>query len=115
MTATKIADAYVRAWLAGDIETAMGFIADDVVCQNPGGEITGREAYRQFLEPFAKAVRSSELINVVGDGGHAAAVYVVETPFAKEFRAAEYLTVVDDKITQAITIFDRLPGAQAAR
>jgi hypothetical protein len=129
MTAKKIADAYVRAWLAGDVETAMSFVADDIVCQAPSGEITGRAAYRRFLEPFAKAVISSELINVLSDsepdGGtgserdrgksHAAAVYVVETPFAKEFRAAEYLTVEGGKITQAITIFDRLPGAQAAR
>jgi ketosteroid isomerase-like protein len=113
MTAIKIAHEYARAWLGGDVEKAMSFVADDVVGRAPGGEIRGRDAFRQLLEPFATALIGSELIDVVGDDHHAAAVYAVETPFAKVFHGMEYLTVEDGRITQAIIIFDRLPAFQA--
>jgi ketosteroid isomerase-like protein len=113
MTATEIATEYARAWLGGDVDKAMTFIADDVVCQSPGGELTGREAFRRFLEPFATALISAELIDVLGDDRHAAAYYLIQTPFAKDFRGMEYLTVADGRITEAVTVFDRLPAFQA--
>jgi hypothetical protein len=113
MTATTIAHEYARAWLGGDVEKALSFVADDIVGQTPGGEIRGRDAFRQLLEPFATILISSELIDVVGDDHHAAAVYAVETPFAKVFHGMEYLTVEDGLITHAITVFDRLPAFQA--
>jgi hypothetical protein len=91
-SAQKIANEYARAWLGGDVEKALSFIADDVVCEAPNGQIKGLEGYRQFLEPFATALISGELIDVLGDDDHAATVYAVETPFAKDFRGMEYLT-----------------------
>ena len=112
-TAEKIATEYVRAWLAGDIEKALSFIADDVVCEAPGGVIKGLAGYRQFLEPFATALISGQLIDVLGDGDRATAVYTVETPFAKDFRGMEYVTVEDSTIVRVISVFDRLPMAQA--
>ena len=106
-TAQEIATEYARAWLAGDVDTALSFVADDVVCAAPGGVIKGVEAYRQFLTPFASALAGSELI-------HAAAVYTVETPFAKDFRGMDYFTVSGGKISQVISVFDRLPAVQAS-
>jgi hypothetical protein len=113
-TARSIAESYVRAWLAGDVETAMTYIAEDVVCQAPPGTITGAAGYRQFLGPFASALISGELIDVLGDDEHAAAVYTVDTPFARDFRGMEYLTVSGGKITRAISVFDTGPALKAA-
>ena len=112
-TAQKIATEYVRAWLAGDVEKALSFIADDVVCEAPTGVIQGLAGYRQFLEPFATALVSGTLLDVLGDDDHAAAVYTVETPFAKDFRGMEYLTVEDGKITHAVSVFDLSPMIKA--
>jgi uncharacterized protein (TIGR02246 family) len=112
-TAQQVTTEYVRAWLAGDAEKALSFIADDVVCEAPTGVIKGRAGYRQFLEPFVAALVSGQLIDVLGDGDHAAAVYTVETPFAKDFRGMEYVTVEDGKISHVISVFDRLPVVQA--
>jgi hypothetical protein len=108
-SAQKIADEYARAWLGGDVEKALSLIAGDIVCEAPNGQIMGLEGYRQFLEPFATALISGELIDVLGDDDHAATVYAVETPFAKDFRGMEYLTVVDGKITHAVSVFDLSP------
>jgi predicted ester cyclase len=112
-TAQKIADEYVRAWLGGDAERALSFIADDVECQAPTGLIQGREGYRQFLAPFATSLVSGKLTDVLGDGEHAVTVYTIETPVLKDFRGMEYLTVEDGKITRVISVFDRLPVVQA--
>jgi hypothetical protein len=112
-SAQKIANEYARAWLGGDVEKALSFIADDVVCETPNGQIKGLEGYRQFLGPFATALISGELIDVLGDDDHAATVYAVETPFAKDFRGMEYLTVEDGKITHAVSVFDLSPMIKA--
>lgn len=112
-SAQKVAEEYVRAWLRGDAETALSFIADDVVCEAPIGRIEGLDGYRQFLAPFATALVSGELIDVLGDEEHAATVYVVETPFAKDYRGMEYLTVTDGKITDIISVFDLSPSIKA--
>jgi hypothetical protein len=114
MTAKKIAEEYVRAWLAGDAEKALSYVADDIVCEAPVGRITGRDGYAQFLTPFATALISGELIDVLGDDEHAATVYVVETPFAKDYRGMEYLTVHGGKITHAISVFDLSPMIAAS-
>jgi predicted ester cyclase len=112
-TAQQITTEYVRAWLAGDVEKALSFIADDVVCEAPSGVIKGRAGYRQFLEPFATALVSGQLIDVLGDNDRAAAVYTVETPFAKDFHGMEYVTVAAGRISRVISVFDRLPAVQA--
>ena len=113
MTVNKIAEEYVRAWLAGDAEKALSYVADDIVCEAPFGRITGLDGYRQFLAPFVSALVSGELIDVLGDEEHAATVYVVETPFAKDYRGMEYLTVKDGKITEVISVFDMSPSLKA--
>jgi ketosteroid isomerase-like protein len=105
----QIAHDYVRAWLRGDVETALSLIAEDIVCEAPNGVINGRAAYRELLTPFASALLSSELIDVLAEDAHAATAYRVETPFAKDYCGMEYLTVQDGKITRAISVFDLSP------
>jgi len=112
-SAQQIADEYVRAWLGGEVEKALGLIAEDVVCEAPTGQITGLVGYRQFLEPFVTTLVRGELIDVLGDDDHAATVYVVDTPFAKDIRGMEYLTVTGGKITHVISVFDLSPMIKA--
>ncbi|MEU0809576.1 nuclear transport factor 2 family protein [Streptomyces sp. NPDC005970] len=112
-SAQKIADQFVRAWLGRDVEKALGFLADDVVCEAPNGRFEGVARYREFLEPFATALTSGTVINVLADDTHAATVYTTDTPFAKDFRGIDYITVENDKITHVISVFDLLPAVQA--
>ncbi|MER6146042.1 nuclear transport factor 2 family protein [Streptomyces sparsogenes] len=48
-TAQKIADEFLRAWLGRDVEKALSFLADDIVCEAPSGRFEGLDRYRQFL------------------------------------------------------------------
>ncbi|MFJ9587796.1 nuclear transport factor 2 family protein [Streptomyces acidicola] len=118
MTATlrpaqKVADEFARAWLGRDVEKALGFLADDVVCEAPNGRFEGVARYREFLEPFASSLISGTVIDVLGDDTHAAAVYTTETPFAKDFHGIDYITVKDGKITHVISVFDLSPVIRA--
>ena len=41
--------AYYNAWTSKDIDLAMSYLADDIVCDAPAGRIDGVAAYREFL------------------------------------------------------------------
>lgn len=112
-SAYEVADSYVRAWLAGDVETALSFVADDVVCEAPNGRIEGIEGYRQFLAPFVGMVANGKVLDVLSHGTHAATVYAIDLPFAQNYHGAEYLTVTDGKISHVISVFDMAPMANA--
>ncbi|GAA2276076.1 hypothetical protein GCM10010149_18920 [Nonomuraea roseoviolacea subsp. roseoviolacea] len=114
-SAQQIAEDYTRAWMSGDVDQALGFLAEDVVCDAPAGRIEGRAAYRGFLEGFLPKLTGSSITKVLGDGTSAAVVYTTDTTFARDFRAMDYLTVGDGRITHVVTVFDRLPAAQAGR
>jgi ketosteroid isomerase-like protein len=111
--ARKIADDFVRAWTSRDVDKALSFLADDVVCEAPNGSFEGAARYREFLEPFANSITSATVIDILGDDTHAATVYTTNTPFLKDFRGIDYLTVKDGKITHVISVFDRLPMHKA--
>src|SRR5687767_9394950 len=98
-SAQQIADEFVRAWLGRDVEKALSFLADDIVCEAPNGRFEGLDRCREFLEPFASGLLSGTVIDVLGDDTHAASVYTTDTPFAKDFRGIDYITVKDGKIT----------------
>jgi len=118
MTTTKsakdIATSYAQAWLDGNPEKALTFVADDVVCEAPSGPLTGLAAVREFLTPFSTSISNAHLVDVLGDDEHVAVVYRVDTPVAKDYVGAEYLTVTNGKIVQSISIFDTSPFIQAA-
>lgn len=112
--AADIAKKYVDAWIAGDVETAMSFVADDIECLAPTGPIAGSAGYREFLTTFVNAISNEKLVDVFGDDEHAVTVYRVDyAPVVTDFRGAEHLTVVDGKITKVISIFDLAPMIQA--
>ncbi|MEU0883934.1 nuclear transport factor 2 family protein [Lentzea sp. NPDC005914] len=108
-SAQKIADEFVHAWTGRDVEKALSLLADDVVCEAPGGRIEGVDGYRGFLQPFVTMITSATVIDVLGDDTHAAAVYTTDTPLVPDFRGIDHFTVENGKITHIICVFDRLP------
>ncbi|HEV7965301.1 MAG TPA: nuclear transport factor 2 family protein [Actinoplanes sp.] len=114
--ALQIVLAHHRAWTGRDLEAAMAFIADDVVLDAPPGRLTGIQAYREFLGPFAERfLIRAEMIAAFGDEETAMLMYDTETVAAKSAPAAECVTVRDGKIVYNRFIFDRLPFEEFQR
>jgi ketosteroid isomerase-like protein len=115
-TAQNTALAYFEAWTNQDLDTAMTYIADDIVCDAPAGRIEGAEAYRGFMAPFVEILRNASLIASFGDEETAVIVYDTETVPVPSAPAAECVTVRKGKITYSRFIFDRAPfnAARAA-
>jgi hypothetical protein len=96
-----------------DLDKAMTFVADDVVCEAPAGRIEGAAAYRDFMGPFVGMLVRAELLGSFGDDEHALVAYDTETTLVPSAPAAEYVTVRDGRIVHSHFIFDRLPFVQA--
>ena len=114
-TALRIALAYYHAWTAKDLDRAMTYLADDIVCEAPAGRIEGIAAYRAFIGPFAQNLLSSELIAAYGDEEQALIMYDTASPLVASAPGAECVTVRAGKITYSRFLFDRLPFAEARR
>ncbi|MDQ6657408.1 MAG: nuclear transport factor 2 family protein [Actinomycetota bacterium] len=112
-TALQTAIAYYQAWTGHDLELAMTYIAEDIVCLAPAGRLQGAQAFREFMGPFSQIVKASELIAAFGDDRLAVLMYNTDTVPVQDAPGAECLTVVDGTITQIRIIFDRLPFAAA--
>ncbi|WP_233512339.1 nuclear transport factor 2 family protein [Micromonospora deserti] len=94
----------------------MTYIADDVVLDAPAGRLTGIQAYREFLGPFAEQfLIRAEMVAAFGDDSTALLMYDTETIPAKSAPAAECVTVRKGKIVYNRFIFDRLPFDQFQR
>ena len=113
--ALRTALAYYQAWTDHDLDQAMSYIADDIVCDAPGGRLEGAGAYRAFMGPFVQMLTGSTLIAAFGDSDTAVIVYDTETVPVKSAPAAECVTVTGGKITRSRFIFDRLPFDAARR
>lgn len=113
--ALKTALDYFHAWTSGDLDTAMAYIADDVVCDAPAGRLEGAAAYRAFMAPFTQILKRAELIASFGDSDTAVVVYDTETVPVPSAPAAECVTVRDGRITYSRFIFDRAPFDAARR
>jgi hypothetical protein len=108
--ALQIALAHHRAWTGKDLDLAMRYIADDVVCDAPAGRVAGNQGYREFLAPFAERLLiRAEMIAAFGDDSTAMLMYDTETIAAKSAPAAECVTVRDGKIVYNRFVFDRTP------
>jgi hypothetical protein len=113
--ALSAALAYYRAWTGKDLDRAMTYVAEDVVCENPTGRIEGLEAFRQFMTPFAQMLTGSDLIGAYGDADTAVLVYNPHTTLVADAPSAERFTVDDGRIVHDLLIFDRTPFEEARR
>ena len=107
--ALEVALAYFHAWTSHDLDKAMSYIADDIVCDAPAGRLEGAVAYRGFMGPFVQMLTGSRLIAAFGDAGTAVLMYDTETVPVKSAPGAECVTVTGGKISYSRFIFDRLP------
>ena len=107
--ALQVALAYYQAWTSHDLEKAMSYIADDIVCDAPAGRLQGAEAYRGFMGPFVQSLTGSTMIAAFGDDETALVMYDTETVPVKSAPGAECVTVRNGKITYSRFIFDRAP------
>jgi ketosteroid isomerase-like protein len=112
--ALQVALAYYRAWTGKDLDRAMAYVAEDIVCDAPAGRIEGVAAYRAFLAPFAGMLHAADLIAAFGDDERAVLMYDTETVLVKSAPGAECVTVQNGRITRSRFVFDRVPF-QAAR
>jgi ketosteroid isomerase-like protein len=113
--ALRTALAYYQAWTGHDLDKAMSYIADDIVCDAPAGRLEGAPAYRGFMGPFVQILRGATLIAAFGDDQTALIMYHTETVPVPNAPAAECVTVTGGKITYSRFIFDRAPFDAARR
>lgn len=107
--------AYYHAWTGKDVDRALTYVADDVVCEAPTGRIEGVEGLRQFMAPFAQMLTTSDLITAFGDDETAVLLYNPHTTMVEDAPSAERFTVKDGKIVHSLLIFDRTPFDAARR
>ncbi|HVD19943.1 MAG TPA: nuclear transport factor 2 family protein [Propionibacteriaceae bacterium] len=113
--ALEVALAYFHAWTGHDLDRAMEYVADDMVCDAPAGRLEGAAAFRGFMGPFVQILTGSQLIAAFGNDEQAVVVYDTETVPVKTAPAAECVTVREGKITYSRFIFDRAPFDAARR
>lgn len=107
-SALEIVLDYHRAWTSGEIDTAMSRVAEDVVCQAPGEQVNGKDAYRAFLAGFAPALTGLSDVATFADDDRVALFYYPHTAATSSALAAEHFTVRDGKIAENLLVFDRL-------
>jgi hypothetical protein len=107
--ALRTALGYYHAWTSRDLDKAMSYIADEIICDAPVGRLEGAAAYRAFMAPFAQIVTGSEMIAAFGDEETALIMYDTKTVPVTSAPGAECLTVKDGKITYNRFVFDRAP------
>jgi Ketosteroid isomerase-related protein len=107
--ALQVALAYYEAWTSKDIDSAMSYIAEDIVCEAPAGRIEGADAYRAFIGPFTRILVDSRMIAAFGDDQTALVMYDTETTPVKNAPGAECVTVENGKIIHSRFLFDRAP------
>jgi limonene-1,2-epoxide hydrolase len=107
--ALAVAMAYYEAWTAGDMDRAMTYVADGIVCDAPVGRVEGAERYRAFLAPFAQMLTGSDLIAAFGDEQTALMMYDPHTTLVQSAPTGEWFRVEDRKIVQSRLVFDRTP------
>lgn len=107
-TAYDIVKQYHDAWTGGDVDHAMTYVADDIVCRAPGVDLDGKDAYRGFIGGFAPMLTGIGDIAEFADGDRVALFYYPQTAATSTTPAAEYFTVRDGRISESVLIFDRL-------
>ena len=105
--ALQIALAYYHAWSGRNIDTAMSYIADDIVCDAPTGRLEGTVAFRQSEVGFASILTGSTLIAAFGNDETALLFYNTHTLSVKSIPTAKYFTVKNGKITSIRIVFDQ--------
>lgn len=109
--ALKTVLAYHRAWTSGDLDDAMTYVADNIFCRAPDSDISGKDAYRDYLGEFLGVFTGWTHVGAFGDEEHAVLFYYPHTEVTNTAPAAEHFTVRDGLIAENLLVFDRLSYA----
>ncbi len=105
--ALQVALAYFDAWTHKDLDHAMTYIAENILCDTPSGRVRGAGAYRAFMAPFMQILTNATIIAAFGNDQTAMLMYDTKTVPARPVPAAECVTVEHDKITRSWFVVDR--------
>src|SRR5262249_49760271 len=111
--ALEVGLAYHREWTAKNVDEALRYVSDDIVCNAPGGELRGIDQYRPFLANFVPIVTGYDMIAALGDSETAVLVYNLHTIPVSSGLVCECFTVKAGRITRNRLIFDQTPYAAA--
>jgi len=114
-TPLQTALAYHQAWSSRDLDRAMQYIAEDIVCDAPAGRIAGAAAYRAFMAPFVQMLKGTKMLAAFGNESSAMVMYDTQTALVDSAPGAELVTVRNGKIVSSRFLFDRLPFEEARR
>lgn len=109
--AFRTALAYHQAWTNGDLDGAMAYVAENIVCRAPGSDISGRDAYRDYLGDFLRVFTGWTHVGAFGNEEHALLFYYPHTEVTTTAPAAEHFTIRDERIVKNLLVFDRLSYA----
>ena len=114
----EVALAFTNAWTSHDLDTAAGYLADDVEFDGPmAGHTTGKQAYMEGLAAFARTVTGGQILAAFGDDAQALIMCDLTTAPFGVLRTAELLSVRDGQIHDDKLTFDtyRLRQAEAGQ
>ena len=77
--ALKVARAYFDAWTHKDLDRAMTYIAENILCDAPAGRVRGAGAYRAFMAPFMQSLANATIIAAFGNDQTAMLMYDTKT------------------------------------
>jgi hypothetical protein len=67
--------AYFDAWTHKDLDRAMTYIAENILCGTPAGRVGGAGAYRAFMAPFRQLLTNATIIAAFGNDQTAMLMY----------------------------------------
>jgi hypothetical protein len=94
-TSLDVALAFTKAWTSRDMDTAAGFVADDVVFDGPS---KGAKPYLDRLHKLAHSITEVEMIAAYGKDDQALIMYDLHTGHDGTLTFVKCLTVQDGKI-----------------
>ena len=103
----KIVEGYSSAWASGDLDTARGFLADDLQFRGSIDNFNDADSLISALSVFLNILKSVNVLNAFYDENEAILMYdcVTDSP-AGTIRTVEYFKVEDGKIKEIKLIFD---------
>jgi hypothetical protein len=105
--ALEVALAYFDAWTHQDLDRAMTYIAENILCDTPSGRVRGAGAYRAVMAPFMQILTNSTIIAAFGNDQTAMLMYDTKTVPVRPVPGAECVTVENGKITRSWFVVDR--------
>ena len=111
-TPVSTARAFTEAWTSHDMDAAASYLADDVVFHRPASHSTGKPAYLEGLNAFARSVSGMKMVAALGDDRQALIMYVLATPRGTLI-CAEHHTFRDGKIQTDRLTFAEQKAANA--